>query len=176
MSLDFNYSLIATEYAWNFITTDEEAQERYGRTMAQLVESSKNWCGIPTWDWYECNGERTNCIKQMNLDLHALIWATMAIGINEITEKNVRKVFTRIYMWESRFGALRHEYIDNGQQPRPFTFERVYRYIGLRTNASKKTDHKFRKQLADDYLDDLVMEADMEMPDTTEAFNVKTAV
>ena len=27
---------------------------------------------------------------------NALIWSTIAIGINEITSKNVKKVFTRI--------------------------------------------------------------------------------
>ena len=75
---------------------------------------------------------------------HALVFATMSIGIGAITEKNYKKFYHRYLaflptLWE---------------QPRPeITLEDVRRRIGLTTNASKKSDAAFIKDIGNYYLE-----------------------
>lgn len=75
----------------------------------------------------------------------ALIWASMAVGMNEITAANVREFFTRVSFWEKVNGAYRYK---DGA----FCFltpEDVSRFVGLRTNASRYTVAQFRKNVWD---------------------------
>lgn len=79
----------------------------------------------------------------------ALIYATMGIGMNTITEKNAADFYKRIAFYEAVHGTwLRKASEPDAEgkwhlEPRPITFEDVQAHIGLRTNASKFTDAQF---------------------------------
>ncbi len=63
-----------------------------------------------------------------------LIYATMSVGINEITKKNWKKFYVRL-----RMAGLNQSY---NLGPKD-----ILRHIGLHTNANKMTDAKFRKEV-----------------------------
>jgi len=73
------------------------------------------------------------------------VFATMAAGINHITEANCLDFYKRVSMWERVNGAYRHR--DYGKTDHFFSPEDVVRLIGLRTNASPKTQAQFNKSV-----------------------------
>lgn len=75
----------------------------------------------------------------------AMIWMCLHIGIGEITEKNYREYWTRVYAWESALGAS----IRDGQgNPVPLSLSDVHDYIGLTTNVfPKESEAKFAAKL-----------------------------
>lgn len=75
------------------------------------------------------------------------IWATMAVGINHITEANCLDFYKRVSMWEKVIGAYR--FADSGKTSVYFTAEDIVRLIGLRTNASPKTKAQFYRSVWD---------------------------
>jgi len=72
----------------------------------------------------------------------ALIWATMSIGINEITKKNLKKVFTRIRIDENLSGS----YLTRGKKRYFIKIEDVEKRVGMHTNATRYTDTQFLKR------------------------------
>lgn len=68
-----------------------------------------------------------------------LIMATMFIGIPEITDRNAEQFYARLRLWESCERLLVG---DN-----PITPRMVLDHIGLKTNAMKKNDQQFAKDL-----------------------------
>lgn len=78
----------------------------------------------------------------------AIIWATMLIGMNEITEANADEFFVRLRMSEALAGSPFYKTDEDGDrvdvhwQP-----EMVTRRIGLRTNAESLTKAKFHGRL-----------------------------
>lgn len=74
----------------------------------------------------------------------ALIFATMAVGMGEITEDNAQEFYTRLSFWEKVNGAYRF----GDGEALYFTPEDVKRFIGLRTNVfPKMTKAKFHKHV-----------------------------
>lgn len=73
----------------------------------------------------------------------AVIFATMAVGINHITAATVDKFAERVAAWESAHGTM----LTSTDGPRPLTRDDVYDHIGLHTNASRFTDREFTKKL-----------------------------
>lgn len=71
-----------------------------------------------------------------------LIWATMFVGLNRITDENWQTFAERLRAWETAVGCLS----SNGE---PIPAETVKRHVGLSTNASTLTGPKFTKQLAE---------------------------
>ena len=71
-----------------------------------------------------------------------LIYATMFVGLYEITDKNVSLFKQRLRAWEHAVGFL-----SSGDSAVPFDF--VDTHVGLRTNASYLTDRKFKDALAE---------------------------
>jgi len=96
--------------------------------------------------------------KMMSADewpiTEAIIFATMAIGLHEITEKNVDDFWCRINAQEMAFGALCYEGGADGPVPRYTSLEDIRLRIGLKTNASPKTKHQFMKGLGEHLLRD----------------------
>lgn len=79
----------------------------------------------------------------------AMIFGTMTIGINEITEDNADEVFVRLRMAEAFTGApFWGPSEDGGREEISWTHEMVTRRIGLRTNASEMSKAKFNGRLA----------------------------
>ncbi len=87
----------------------------------------------------------TKCENGMTGLAETLIFATMFVGINHITEKSADEFFVRIKLWEAAGGALRVMGRENGGgfEPCPLTLDEVRAYIGLNTNASVLTKAKF---------------------------------
>lgn len=74
-------------------------------------------------------------------------FATMVIGIPEITESNARDFFSRMSFYEKVCGATRTFYDGNEMKRLPITMEDVRANIGLRTNASRSTRPQFVKHI-----------------------------
>ena len=82
----------------------------------------------------------------------AIVWATIAIGMGSITEKNYVEFATRMVMWQGVVGTLLYcaEADDEGNtflSPKTVELEDVVAHIGLKTNASKKTRTQFMKDM-----------------------------
>tara|TARA_R110000803_G_scaffold125263_1_gene192904 strand:+ start:223 stop:618 length:396 start_codon:yes stop_codon:yes gene_type:complete len=76
--------------------------------------------------------------------LNSLIWITMSIGMNSITEKNWEDFYTRMKLLGVDRNLLRRD--EDGNYTIPISAEDVRDHIGLHTNASSKTKTQFLKQ------------------------------
>ena len=87
------------------------------------------------WVWPEFNAE-TNPSVPMNPKVESIIFATMSVGINRITEDNAPSFYGRYLM------------ICRALKSNPyFNMEDVYRTVGLTTNVSSMTDAAFKKHV-----------------------------
>lgn len=72
----------------------------------------------------------------------ALVMMSMPLGFNEITQKNLDEVWTRVRLWEGAHGAVLW-----GEGPEPFTKKDIIRHLGMNTNATRLTTAQFLKRL-----------------------------
>lgn len=77
--------------------------------------------------------------KRGVLVANSLVWATMAVGIRKITEKNYKKFYSRLCAFEHLFGC----YIYKNSKPAYITLDEVKNFIGLVTNANELTASQF---------------------------------
>lgn len=96
-----------------------------------------------TWDATEV-ADYDNLTDDECVAREALIFATMGVGINHITEDNAREFYERVSFIEKVNGASRHGWEDGEHVPVYFTPDEIRRFIGLRTNASVLTKAKFK--------------------------------
>ena len=73
----------------------------------------------------------------MKSETEVLIYATMFVGIPEITTKNALSFFARLSLFERVGGSL--------LLGRSMTFAAVQAHIGMKTNASKMSEAQFAK-------------------------------
>ena len=86
---------------------------------------------------------------QMKTVTNALIWSTMAVGINRITADNWRKYFERLHSYEVAVKPYRKRRDENNNRTGVFfTPDEVRAHIGLSTNASTRTARQFADLLA----------------------------
>ena len=78
---------------------------------------------------------------EMEQPLQTVIFLTMTIGMNKVTEKNKDKFLNRIKFIEGRTGAT----MRLNDEPHPFTMDMVEGCVGLETNASTMTKAQFLK-------------------------------
>lgn len=86
----------------------------------------------------EATKEQIENNKNAKVAVDCLIQATVEVGLQEITKKNLHEFFARLYALEQMFGAYRLITPKNeGESPEAvyFTYKEVECYIGLRTNA-----------------------------------------
>ena len=76
---------------------------------------------------------------EMEQPLQTVIFLTMTLGMNKVTEKNKEKFFNRIKFMEDRTGVV----MRLNDEPHPFTMDMVESCIGLTTNASTMTKAQF---------------------------------
>jgi len=99
-------------------------------------------------DWYFGKVENFKQVcfqnKKMNPVSHSLIFATMVIGMNEITKKNWAKFYARLHLWELIHGA----YLSKNGKPFLISADEVKRHIGLSTNASVFSDARFLRNFS----------------------------
>lgn len=101
-------------------------------SLGKIVDASPE--GMQ-WVWPEYNAE-TNPSVPMNPKVESMIFTTMNVGINKITEENAPSFYGR-YLMLCR--SLKHDPF--------FTVEDVFKTVGLSTNASSMTDAAFKKHL-----------------------------
>ena len=80
-----------------------------------------------------------------------LIFASMYIGIDEITPKNAEKFFRRLSAYEWIHGStltVRDKRCSTGNRPYLYSFDDVLSHTGLSTNASTMSDAKWRANIS----------------------------
>ena len=77
-----------------------------------------------------------------------ILMHTMNVGIREINEKNWKKFYGRVYMWERVKGAGYYTRENDQLKPIYVTEDDVKRMIGLWTNASEFPKTKFLNYLS----------------------------
>lgn len=95
------------------------------------IEKVKNWKELSEGDAWQ--------ITQV------LISVTMAVGIDEITEKNYKEFYARTNLLERLHGT----WMIKDSQPLYFTLEDIERRIGLSTNVSPISRTQFNKRQLD---------------------------
>jgi hypothetical protein len=71
----------------------------------------------------------------------------MAIGIGNITKKNLHEVQVRLELWQDVVGALLTRATGKGLKPVRVTAEDVKRHVGLSTNVYREPWPVFYKKL-----------------------------
>ena len=120
---------------------------------------SLNWTIEQVRNWQEV---RKNVV--LNNAVDSMIWLTMAIGINEITDENREEVYLRIKLMEGAKG-LSYSYSNDQRRKYPdiakhvktatrmdgqfsaFSQEVINRLVGLKTNASIMSREKFLRSI-----------------------------
>lgn len=100
------------------------------------------------WDVTACQTEVDILSEPEWLITHTLIYATAGIGMPRLTEANIDTFAERLEIWAAVVGPLITQVTTDGDvRPVRITRTDLRRRIGLRTNASPKTDAAFRGYL-----------------------------
>jgi len=73
-------------------------------------------------------------------EIECMIWATMFVGLNKITEANAEAFAARLASWEAIAGPI-------SASGKPLSAALVRKCVGLETNANTLTAAAFQKQL-----------------------------
>lgn len=103
-----------------------------------------NWNIAKVKDWEKLEGAERSITD-------AIVWATMAVGIPEITEKNVDEFYARVHLFELLVGSYRQK---EGKAVY-ITKDDVKRRVGLYTNASRYTRNQFNKIRLERYYEEV---------------------
>ena len=108
--------------------------------MALTIDYSgvvdNDFCVIP-------EDERDRSGRWMNPVTQALGFASMFIGIGEITQENAPEFYARLRAYELISGTM----LQGPEGDRPLTPDDVRRHVGLKMNVSKESEATFRKRL-----------------------------
>jgi len=125
-----NYDVTKVKDAW--FKVDERTLQDEAKEKAQ----NPNRISMFSPTRYVEDGD----VYQMESILQTVIFLSMNVGMDKITEKNKTKFFNRIKFIEGGKPIMRL----NGE-PHPFTQEMVNQCVGLTTNASTMTKSQFIK-------------------------------
>jgi hypothetical protein len=95
--------------------------------------------------WKENPDDPENNI--LNPITESLIFTTIGIGLNEITEDNVYDFYLRSIVSSEVYGKPIVIYEEDSFHKRNYTFEEVKQHIGLKTNATNFTNSEFMKKM-----------------------------
>lgn len=96
--------------------------------------------------------DRKGSENEMNPITNALIWATMSVGIGQITEKNYIEFFGRCELISRLSGAPLREFKDGKRHDVDFTLADIKAHIGLSTNVSREASGPWGKRIVTEYL------------------------
>jgi len=105
---------------------------------SKIKESTKTWEPDENWDG---EGEPLGYTTEV---LNSLIWTTMSVGMDKISEKNWKDFYTRMKLIGSDRSLLRKD--KDGNYTVPISAQEVKDHIGLMTNASTLTKLQFLKR------------------------------
>jgi len=98
-----------------------------------------------TADWYTDPDDASGrTAKRMSVTTGALIWASLLVGLPEITEKNAERWHRRVAAVEATNTAYRR---GPDGEPVYFTLEEVKAHVGLTTNVSRQTEAAFNSKV-----------------------------
>jgi hypothetical protein len=122
-----------------------------------------SWSLEEVSDWQSLKNETEGVITD------ALIWYTMFVGVNRITETSWTEFYARIKLWERMYDPSMSRIGEDGTlQYINVTPEMVRRRIGMFTNASTLTRLQFLKSVGG-ALDEYVKEAERDGGRTSDA-------
>ena len=130
MSLNFNLSAIKDSEKMCFETHIGTAEEM------QSMVAQRTLVGCD-WRWSD---ESQREVIRMHPVTYVLVMCTMSVGMGEITRKNWKEFYTRIYIAEQVWSQL---LTDSNGTPRLITPDEILSHIGLRTNVSEETRAAF---------------------------------
>lgn len=90
-----------------------------------------------------CRTPNADGTSSLSTATEGLIWATMLVGMNNISEKNAAQFYARLAVWERLNGAIRA----SATASQPYTVAEVRAHIGLGTNATNETEARWRKRI-----------------------------
>jgi|TARA_R110000824_G_scaffold156873_12_gene330134 hypothetical protein len=103
------------------------------------IENSKELC------WVEAEEDGESIVK-LNPITDCLIWATLFLGMREITKKNLDEFTMRLMEWEKVVGGFLQD-TSTGQYTMPSYID-VEFHIGLKTNVTEITLRKWKNKLS----------------------------
>jgi hypothetical protein len=83
--------------------------------------------------------------RTLNPTTETLIWATMIVGIGDLSQKNAEEFWFRLAIYEKLHGGLRRKWEGLNVEPVFFTAKDVQDHVGLHTNAGFQTRHAWMK-------------------------------
>lgn len=105
------------------------------------------------WNLGKIDNFKEKCYNDDSLNpmTEALIFSTMIVGLNEISEKNVDEFYFRIALFESLFTTMLKTW--ENDEPVSVFIERddIVNHIGLWTNASSMTNAQYRKHVLNEF-------------------------
>lgn len=105
-----------------------------------------NWSVKKCVNWQEIAGEDAPQSEANTTE--SVVFATMSIMMNTITEANWEEFYARLVMLEDVFGPQRYRYTEaEGKVDLFFKPEEIHRRIGLTTNANVQTKAGFEKHI-----------------------------
>ena len=105
-----------------------------------------NWSVKKCVNWQEIAGEDAPQSEANTTE--SVVFATMSIMMNTITEANWEEFYARLVMLEGVFGPQRYRYTEaEGKVDLFFQPEEIHRRIGLSTNANTETKAGFEKRM-----------------------------
>jgi len=87
--------------------------------------------------------------RKMRGTTETLIYATMFLGMNGITEKNWQEFYFRMSFYERLNGGLRRKWDGEGSEEVVFTADEIKAHIGLGTNATNETSARWKKRMVE---------------------------
>lgn len=96
------------------------------------------------------SGSRAKTVTALTMRTEQLIFATMVVGMNQISKKNHREFWYRLHLYEAMFGTFR---LDEDGDQLYYLLPDVEEHIGLYTNATIVPFGKWSKRVKETYLE-----------------------
>ena len=93
----------------------------------------------------ECFVKNDGLGRRLNATSSAIVWGTMLIGMDSITEKNVETACDRFAIYQELHGPL----LVGPDGEKRVTDDDVRRHVGVETNVSNEGDRAWRKRMLD---------------------------
>ena len=108
------------------------------------IDHDKLWVEYPA----HYNPDKTE--SDLNVVAKSLVFISMFVGINKITEDNYLEFWRRVDVYQKVYGTMFQISDGDGWNPYFLTEDDVKNHIGMSTNASPITKQKFQMSLGSD--------------------------